>query len=202
MFSFVRMFMGVSTDVWYPILLFAIKNIVAKSIDYQFGVQLESVKKHNAIELEKLKVKLATESDLLTEINKRKMNSYSKLVEILYRIKKLSNSISGRINLEDKEVITEFGLQCKELENVLYMSIIDLENDKIFSEIHDLKNNAINFNIVSNDIIYLLESEEFSNASKLNKNLKAMSDHIGESVQRIIGLFTEKGAGAVEAKND
>lgn len=176
-----------------PFLWLIVKAAVHKSIDHGLKLHLEEIKKNNAIEIEKIKLKLLETSSLSMEVYRRKMESYTRLFEIVYRIRKLSKTISDAISLEKKEIVNDYSFQCKSLEDLLYKSIIDLDSDLIFKNVHTFKNEALNFGIQANDIIYLLEHEKSKELAKgFTEELSNLQMKIEKNASIVLNLFSQK----------
>jgi len=158
------------------LIAFLLRYIFESKQQHRFEIELQKLKHNYEIQLENIKGKIAINADIQHKITERKLESYPRLVELVYRTRNMARELAS-VGY-NSTLAEEFQSRARELEDCLYTFRIDLERDGIFAPIHAYKNSLKNFNLV------LREMEFFQSRD-------AEQEKIQETVQELQALYSE-----------
>lgn len=146
---------------------------------------------HNyAIQLEELKAEMVIGADLQHELTERRLSSYPKLVELVYRTRNMARELVD-VNL-NPVFVEELEARSIELEDCLYKFRIDLERDHIFGPIHAYKNLLKNFNLALKDMMLYQSRDTLEDeVQQVAKQLKSTYNSIETLHNSIINKLSE-----------
>lgn len=129
---------------------FLLKYIFENKQKHRFEAEIEKIKHLNDIEVEKLKEVLALDANIQHKIGERRLDSYPRLVELVYRTRNMAKELTSPTY--SPTLVEEFRERSKETEDCLYKFRIDLERDNIFIPMHVYKNLLKNFDLTLREI--------------------------------------------------
>jgi hypothetical protein len=137
-----------------------ISSVVAFLLNYffesrqqhRFEKEIADLEHNYAIQLEKLKTEMVIGADIQHEITERRLSSYPKLVELVYRTRNMARELVGANH--PPAFAEELEARSSELEDCLYRFRIDLERDGTFGPIHAYKNLLKTFNLALKDAMF------------------------------------------------
>lgn len=144
----------------------------------------------NTREIERLKAKLAVQSEAEEEFQSRKFGAFSEVASLVYRCRNMAKDLVNTISDPPKSLAHEFGVRTKELEEALYQNRLILEKERAFQLIHTYKNLLQAFGTtLSNNPLGGTEAASVRSASELVEIYKSIDltyQHIVEALaQRV-----------------
>jgi hypothetical protein len=147
-----------------------VSTLLETRFTHKFELELEQQRHSYEIELERLKNELTIRAETTHELTERRLAAYSKIVELVYRIRNMAREIA---NTEDTSSVLfdELRARVRELENSLYTYRMDLERDSVFLVVHAFKNAARLFNRLVEDREHYRSRGEEDQAHKVYEEM-------------------------------
>jgi hypothetical protein len=136
----------------------------------QLELELEKQRHSYEIELEKIRNELTVRADTTHELTERRLSSYPKIVELVYRIRNMAREI---VDVENASPVLfdELRARARELEDNLFAYRMDLERDSMFLPVHTYKNAARTFNRMVEDRNHYLSRGENEQAHEVYEQM-------------------------------
>ena len=164
-----------SSGIVSTVLVFALKKIFEKQIEYRFDRKLEEYKSD-----------LEVRSDQKRELGKHRIEDYRKLAEQVYRIR---NALKMIVEAKTFNVdrCLEYIKHTDPYVEQIYISRLDLERDEIFLQLHEYKNLALT---IKSQLMDLVSGDKASQAAKLGE-LQVLYKELDRQYNDIIGLLNK-----------
>jgi hypothetical protein len=162
-----------TSTVVSTIVSFVFKSIFESRLKHHFEKELENLRQQHALEIEKIKSKLTIEADTVHQLSERRLGTYPKLVELIYRTRNLAREIA--YNKQSLPILSdELASRVYELEERLFASRMDLERDEVFDYVHDYKNTIMGFHRLDRDLQHFYEKNEVDETDKIVADMKIL----------------------------
>ncbi len=166
-----------------------LKTYLENRIRYSFEIRTEALKHQYEMELEKLRSELQVSSDAEHEIVVRRLTEYSRVAELVYRIRNMSREIAtsgNTVGTLSDEVVA----RTRELEDSLYQFRIDLQRDGLFPPLHTFKNTCRDFSRLISDVNLLQSRGEVHQAADALDIMRKTYQQIESLHAGIIGALS------------
>jgi hypothetical protein len=172
------------------IVAYTVRTFIKASIENRYRTELEILKKKHRLEIESLKADLAVKANAEREVTGRRLTAYPKLVSLVYRTRNMARDLARHLSEANSSLAEELAARAKELEEALYDYRFDLENDRVFDDVHRYKNLVISFHIRTSDARYFIERGEANRADCAQKELTELYQEIDRCHRSVIELLT------------
>jgi len=149
----------------------ALKTWIKSAIERRYHVEIEEIKKMHQLEIETLKAQLSVATTTQSMMTERRLTAYPTIVELVYRTRNMCRDISSHIPKATTAIGNELTARTTELENALYTYRLYLEQDKLFTSVHQYKNLVKTFCMKLSDMRYFLDHDESDRASHVQSEL-------------------------------
>jgi hypothetical protein len=159
------------------IVSFVLKTFFETRLKHHFEKELENLRQTHTLELEKIKSSLTIVTDAAHQLLERRLTTYPRLVELVYRTRNLAREIVNAIQ-PMSTLSDEFAARTRELEEQLYASRMDLERDGVFGFVHSYKNTIVSFHRLDRDLRHFLDKGDTEEANKVLAEMKELYSQI------------------------
>jgi len=163
---------------------FILKMYYQHLLDRKLQIETEKIKSTFAAQAERLKIALDIQRDEQKELARKRLEVYSEIVELAYRIKNLARDTSSDVIDANKTSADSFATNVLELENTLFKNRLFFDTEGSTKEIHDFKNGAISYNVVLGDIAHFKANDD-------EKGVKAKKRKAAAIYRNIDDLFVD-----------
>lgn len=182
------------------VVSFLMRFIFESRQEHRFEKELANLKHNYEIQLERIKSEMAVGADIQHEITERRLESYPRIVELIYRTRNMARelvSMNYASTLSD-----EFRARTNELEDCLYRFRIDLERDNIFAPVHAYKNLLKTFDLTVKDrALQWAQSVDQDQARITTEQLQSLYVSIESAHKPIIELLSSSAANPKPGNN-
>lgn len=178
-----------TSTVISALLTFLLNYIFENRQKHRYEKELTALQHSYEMQLEKLKSQMAIGIDAQHEIIERRLESYPKLTEIVYRTRNMARDIA-ECNFSSA-LVEELQVRTRELEDCLYKFRIDLERDGIFGPVHAYKNVLKAFNLAVQDaVFYGSQADDEERAQQTVAQVSSLYANLETLHKPIIGKLT------------
>lgn len=167
-----------------------LKLIFENRQKHNFSVEIERLKYEYEMKLEHYKADIALDIEVQQKIIKRRLESYPKLVELIYRSRNIARELC--ISNANTALADEIAVRALDIENLLYESRIDLQRDGLFAATHTYKNVVKTFSHIANDIRSLRLKDPQADIAQMEQDLKRVFDNIESMYSALVDDISVK----------
>jgi len=93
--------------------------------------------------LQELSADLGVRSAVEIEVNRKRIDDYSRIAQLVKRSRKLAERVYRNTSAEQQSLIDEWETSTKELETEIYRAVLSLRHDSLYDLLHACKNGFV-----------------------------------------------------------